>query len=446
LKDLSQLCRQRKPYRFSKEKNQCREGSILEKVERLIPTETTEKIFQIVTGMQENGWLSTNPDSVDGLPSFHINLISSGKKIVDDEPSELGNALPSFEHDVEALIRLVSPYVYEYLLPLVQKHLATKDIQVYDVFLRRYGDAIIDGQSRHGISAHYDVFSRATSVIALDDTAKEGRNGLYTTQESCRDDRTCSNHRSLRRFFPMSCGDAVLHTWDVLHGVDVEPGVDRTSLIVWFTSEEKTGNPSAVPWLTNRNDLETNHVAQFVLASSLESSEDYFLGAKAHELYIQSATRGNLFAMTRLGSLCENDDLAVDHQDRVRMLLKTFEKSHSSLPEQFLSSELDTHIDLAKRLWWQGSIRGNPIAQVALADELMATAVSQECAGVDSHFLMASVLLALAAQQGNDHAIESLLRIQALEAALSEIDSPDALELLVTRSVAKSALIGFPPL
>ncbi len=442
LETLSQLCRQRKPYRFSKQLNQCRDGSLLEKIEGLIPTETTERIFQIVTGMQKNGWLSTNPDSVDGLPSFHLNLISSGKKIVDDEPSKTGDTVPSFEHDVEALIRLVSPYVYEHLLPLVQQRLATKDIQISDVFLRRYGNDIIDGQSRHGISAHYDVFSRATCVIALDDTAKDGRNGLFTTQESCRSDRTCSNHRSLRRFFPLSCGDAVLHTWDVLHGVDVEPGVDRTSLIVWFTSEENTENQSAVPWLTNRYDLETNHVAQFVLASSLESSEDYLSGAEARELYLQSATRGNLFAMTRLGSLCEEDELAGDEQDRIRMLLTALEKGHNALPDQFLSNERDSNLDLAKRLWWQGSLRGNPIAQVALADELMATAMSQECVDVENYLETASVLFALAAQQGNDHAIQSLHRIQALEAALREMDNPPELNLLVTRSIQKSALVA----
>jgi hypothetical protein len=30
------------------------------------------------------------------------------------------------------------------------------------------------------------------------------------------------NHAALRRFFPLACGDGVVHTWDVIHGVDVE--------------------------------------------------------------------------------------------------------------------------------------------------------------------------------------------------------------------------------
>ena len=102
------------------------------------------------------------------------------------------------------------------------------------MFLRRYGQDI-GGQndlSRNGISAHYDVFSKVTAVIALDDVAADGRNGLFTT--STDDKGQTSNHKSLRRFFPLQKGDCVIHTWDVLHGVDVKPGLDRTSLIVWF--------------------------------------------------------------------------------------------------------------------------------------------------------------------------------------------------------------------
>lgn len=448
LEDLSQLCSQRKPYHFLKD-NDCPEGSLLEKVHHLIPTETTEKIFEVVTKMQENGWLSTNPDSVDGLPSFHLNLISSGKRVFEEANPDIGDNEPGFEHHIKELIALVSPYIYEQLLPLTQQRLGTKDIQVSEVFLRQYGEAIIDGQSRHGISAHYDVFSRVTCVIALDDTAKDGRNGLYTTHKTLHADRstslgTTSNHRSLRRFFPLSCGDGVVHTWDVLHGVDVEPGVDRTSLIVWFAAgdEEETDKENVIPWLTKRNDLDTNPVAQFVLASGLESSEENLSGTKAHDLYIRSAILGNLFAITRLGSLCENDELAIKQRERVRDLLKCLEESSGSLPERFLSHELDTPLDLAKRLWWQGSMRGNPIAQVALADELMLTAMSQECADIDNHFILAGVLFALAAQQGNDHALESLHRIQSFEAALREINHPGKFDSLITRSIAKSAFAG----
>ena len=305
LEDFGQLCKQRKSYQFSQDSNGP-EGIMLEKVYNLIPAETTKQIFEMVTRMQENGWPSTNPDSFDGLPSFHLNLNSSGTKLVGDASSDTE---AEFEHHIDKMIQLVSPYIYEQLLPLVQQRLGTQDIQVSDIFLRRYGEAIIDGQSRHGISAHYDVFSRVTCVIALDDTAKDGRNGLFTAHRPRHADRSSSslgitsNHRSLRRFFPLACGDAILHTWDVLHGVDVEPGIDRSSLIVWFDSgvKDERHKENAIPWLTNRNDLDTNHVAQFVLASGNESSEEDISGTKVHALYIQSAALGNLFAITRLG-------------------------------------------------------------------------------------------------------------------------------------------------
>lgn len=446
LEDLGQLCSQRKPFDFSQD-NHCPEGCLLEKVPQLIPTETTEKVFATIQEMQERGWLSTNPDSVDGLPSFHLNLVSSGKPVVENITSD-GDAEPDFEHHVHELTQLVFPYIYDQLLPQIQQRLSTKDIRISDIFIRRYGDAIIDGQSRHGISAHYDVFSRVTCVIPLDDTAKDGRNGLYTTHKTLRADRfsslgtTTSNHRSLRRFFPLSCGDGVVHTWDVLHGVDVEPGVDRTSLIVWFTSGEND-EEGTVPWLMDRNDLDTNHVAQFVLASGLESSNGDRSAGKIHDLYLQSAALGNLFAITRLGSLCENEELSGNEIERVMDLLESLEDSGSSLKDNFLSREPFSSLDLAKRLWWQGSIRGNPIAQVALADELMITATAPECADMDNHLVLASVLFALAAQQGNDHAMESLHRIQHFEASFRGINHPEEFDSLTTRSIAMSALAAF---
>jgi hypothetical protein len=119
-------------------------------------------------------------DSVDGLPSFHINLVIEGKPLFQDN-SHIDENDEGFRDGIHALHQLVQPHLYDVLLPQVNKLLNTTNIRISDEFLRRYGTDLLDGKSRHGISAHYDVFSRVTSVIALVDTTSDGRNGLYTT-------------------------------------------------------------------------------------------------------------------------------------------------------------------------------------------------------------------------------------------------------------------------
>lgn len=104
--------------------------------------------------------------------------------------------------------------MYCKLLPRVQELLGSNDVAVREVFLRRYGQDLIDRESRSSISAHYDVYAKVTSVFALDNIAADGRNGLYTVARS-NDGRSVSNHAALRRFFHLSSGDGVIRTWDV---------------------------------------------------------------------------------------------------------------------------------------------------------------------------------------------------------------------------------------
>ena len=51
-----------------------------------------------------------------------------------------------------------------------------------------------------------------------------------------------SSHAVLKQFFPLQTGDGVIHSFDVLHGVDMDPSIDlsRTSLIIWFV--DRFGN------------------------------------------------------------------------------------------------------------------------------------------------------------------------------------------------------------
>lgn len=78
---------------------------------------------------------------------------------------------------------------------------------------------------------------------------------------------------------------------------------------------------------------------------------------------------------------------------------------------------------LAIRFWWEGAIRGNPNAQVALGDAIMTCLTSsfpsdeeddntrRMTESEEDYLLLAGVLFALAAQQGNTHATEAIHRV-----------------------------------
>lgn len=148
----------------------------------------------------------------------------------------------------------------------------------------------------------------------------------------------------------------------------MEPGIERTSLIVWFTTEDQlnsTGNNAAPktvsPWLVQHEDLSTNDVVQFVLAGALESAEVdpkdlrngshesmHFSSAAcstitvpalhSYNLYLESASRGNTFALTRVGSLCESGDLSSSQRTGAHEILSHSRKGTPATSRDFYSA------------------------------------------------------------------------------------------------------------
>jgi hypothetical protein len=449
LETLTELCQNRQSYDFDSDQQQ-QGGTVVAPFRQLLSPNTTQTFLEQVRVMEENGWLSTNPDSVDGLPSLHLNLVSNGAPRV---PPDTTEGLNDFQLGTQLLIKIVQPHIYNKLLPEVNKLLNTTCIRVSDIFLRRYGQGICGNVTRNGISAHYDVFSRVTSVIALDDTAADGRNGLFTTAIS-RSDKTgqrqqttgrTSNHASLRRFFPLNKGDGVVHTWDVLHGVDMEAGLDRTSLIVWFTTTDEQEENTAAPWLVKHPDLEIDDVAQFVLASALESidrkenKDPSNTQLSEKQLYLQSAAQGNAFAMTRMGSLCDERALAPDEVQEALRVLETL-RPFSMLPEPIVEkaskSATNSFVEMARRFWFEGALRGNPLAQQALADELM---VEASQTGNQDMCLVSAILFSLAAQQGSQVAMENLSRVVDFDVSSRGVQSEEEFLASPVVQVARAA-------
>ncbi|CAB9520659.1 expressed unknown protein [Seminavis robusta] len=434
LQHLGQATQQRLSYDFDANK-QCQSNVRLEP--QLFPKHVTGQVSSIVKEMESQGLLSTNLDSVDGLPSFHLNLVSNGQPLFPKEQESVS----AFGRKTQELLTLVEPYIYNHLLPQARVVGQSKRLAVSDIFLRRYGQDSED--ARNGISAHYDVFSKVTSVIAMDNAAASGNNGLYTTATGANTDQgTSSNHASLRRYFPLKQGDAVIHTWDVLHGVDVLPGSDRTSLIVWFTEEPDEKDLGVSPWLLQDEEkLENDDVTQFVLASALASANELAsddedndgevaamyhtappqskqcpMGLNSQRLYLQSAARGNSFALFRVGSICEGDEWGSKDLEKQAKCLLELLATKSKLPRALQEVEIPSSQYVAWQFWWESAVRGNPNAQVALADDLMVHATtSSDICNRDESVLLATVLYGLAAQQGIEDALDRLTQVVGLE-------------------------------
>ena len=416
LKKLGKISSSRLPYTFhnqSTSNNECEEFPLISFQQKLLPEELTASLLHETRSMESRGSFSTDPDSVDGIPSLHLNLIASGQPVV---PEGIVDA-SSIKGGVHRLISMVRQHLYEKLLPRVQQ-LVGRELEIDEVFLRRYGTDV----ERCSITAHYDVTAIATAVIALDNSAATGRNGLYTTLAS-------SNHVSLRRFFTLCKGDAVVHSWDVLHGVDVEEDVQRTSLIVWFKPLEKpAGDNNIATWISQRRDFEENGVAQFVFGSAIESSSTpgkYLV--HPHDLCIQSASLGNAFALDRLGNLCSEGDLSSARVTQVAAMLLALQPSLKSLrsplarERQRLQNGAASAKEISVLLWYEGALRGLATSQLSLGYALMAKARDKpECQDLR---VLSALFCSFAEQQGEHDAYDFAMEVLRLEVQSLQITS-----------------------
>lgn len=527
--------RRRVPYSFSNkvmgrkdpkhdgQKVGSRGKELISLFKEVLSCKVVESLMGYVTLIQKRNWLSMNPDSVDGLPSLHLNLISGGRPLFErnkdssghgDSGSGSGSGSGSsdgvgsvekeessitFEQCILEMVDMLHAPLYETLLPAVRQLTNSHTLEISDVFVRNYGrlechenddedgddgngheDVAPPSQqrqkTRYGLSPHYDITAYATCVMALDSTAATGQNGLYTIRRS-EMGGAVSNHAALKEFFPFDKGDGVVHTFDVLHGVDVDPNLNqkRTSLIVWFTdsSEHQKGQQmtrtttttSPQPWLCHP----TNHVEEFVLALATECAnhgheEEGIDGQDAIPiddpiaLYLSSSSQGNIFAMTQLGQLCDNGRI-VDplHLETIHKFLKEMNPSNPFLHHG--QGEMTSNT-LAAALWYHAGVQGgNRVAQVSLADELMLRFMSQknpqQCQQQEQQqqqtssqpeqedlILMASTLFTMALFQGYDssNSLLQLMDVQCQRLRDNGVEIPS--EAFFEDSVVKTLMLS----
>ena len=386
---------------------------------QVLPSSTIDQVMNVVDEIKSRGFLSTNPDSVDGLPSLHLNLISNGKPmfdkadIVNDSDSIIED---TFSQCISKMVDILHPHLYDDLLPSVRKLTNSSTIEISDVFIRNYGKMDEDeNNNRYGLSSHYDVTAYATCVMTLDSSASTGRNGLYSILPT--NLGVATGHAALRKFFPLDRGDGVVHTYNVLHGVDVDPELNqaRTSLIVWFVDTDKADKDDSSarrsPWLATPTGDVDEFVAGLIPVTESTVEED-------GNMMLRSASKGNIFAMTSLAQMCD-DGLVPESQYNV--ILKSLAKQDGCNP--FLQIQTDGTVSceqlLLSALCYQAGIYGgHRSAQATLADELMHQYMSTKhklnSTEQEDILLSASVLFTMSLNQGYD-CTETLGRIMDIE-------------------------------
>lgn len=171
----------------------------------------------------EAAGFDVSPDSIDRRPRFEIYVLrrNTGAALKSDD----GRTSAAYDHPV--LWPLVRPAV-DRLEQWVREHDGCAACTACSVLFRRYRHG-----ERRGVNFHYDVGGYRT--IVLDASTEEYEGGLLA-----RDERSSSP--SSDRQLPLSGGDAIVHSFDLAHSVNVTRG-ERWSLIIWMADRPECGGP-----------------------------------------------------------------------------------------------------------------------------------------------------------------------------------------------------------
>jgi hypothetical protein len=154
-------------------------------------------------------------DSVDDESTFEFYLEKNGSFDFiadipgkpDNDPAVLAARMPART----ALAAVVRPIMQSRIVPFVNQYVPRcrppNKCRPCFSLVRRY----LDGE-RRAHDAHFDIQALATVVVGLNSAGRDFEGGLFISAGSVSTDK---------RFIQMQKGDAVVHTSDLLHGVQV---------------------------------------------------------------------------------------------------------------------------------------------------------------------------------------------------------------------------------
>lgn len=197
--------------------------------------------------------------------------------------------------------RVTSPQIYNELLssaledrilPYVRARLGDNRLVVADALMRAYQDA----DRRQALAPHFDSSSYATVIIPLNAGTGEYEGGLYVQPGADASSRILVDPS-------FDKGDALVHRFDVMHGVDVHRG-DRYSLVLWLSDCEESARAGSTPWLRGAADA-GSAFAQFLYAEACKVGRDGIEKdiRKAVEYQQRAAAQGHALSQHNLGIL-----------------------------------------------------------------------------------------------------------------------------------------------
>lgn len=201
----------------------------------------------------------------------------------------------------EPLTTILDPILSSTILPWARDVSSKPTLTVADALIRTYDPS---EECLH-LTEHYDESAYATVIIPLNDP-NEYEGGLYVQSGAS---------SNTRRHVPFTtAGDAVLHKYDVMHGVNVQSGKERCSLVLWFGENEESVKSKTVPWVIR--EAKSSVHAAFLFAFN---SQHGLLGFNrdleiAKQYYGWASRRGHALSEYKLW-LIEED---ATHSDRVQ--------------------------------------------------------------------------------------------------------------------------------
>lgn len=192
------------------------------------------------------------------------------------------------------------------------------------------------------------------------------------------------------------------------------------------------------------------------LASECENDDVNSVNLKQSELYLKSAASGNPFSLHSLGLLCDNGQLSETEMNGALNILRNLRQENPFLNEiEAISKSSSNPVyaqHLGRALWFEASMSGNRISQRALGDSLMAEYTNIEDGMkleeyAEELVILATTFFAMASQQGDEVAKDSLSRVMEMECSRQERKGVDPRsEEFFSKPVVKTALISLVPI
>ena len=201
-----------------------------------------------------------------------------------------------------SLASLLRPILKTKIVPWAREMCNMPTLTVADALIRSYDPA----EEKQDLTTHYDNTAFVTIVVALNDPSQFS-GGLFV--------QTGANVDT-RLGVPFSSpGGAVMHRFDVMHGVNVRSGNKRYSLVIWFAENKESVVTKTVPWVKREAEQRMSVHAAFLYAVNSQYGT-YGVDTnvpRAKEYYTWASDRGHALSTYCLSNIlfkestCSND-------------------------------------------------------------------------------------------------------------------------------------------